>query len=104
MSLKRHATRRDANELNIVRGLQLYGCRILRLDNPDLLVLYHGRVTMLEVKTASGRATAVQRKLALDGWPIVTIKTLDQAIKAITGHPVRERAATTSESILKGLS
>jgi hypothetical protein len=79
MSLNRRNPRRDANELEIVRGLEALGCRVLRIDNPDLLVLHQGRVFLMEVKTARGRLTRGQQKLLDDGWPIAVVTTLMEA-------------------------
>jgi len=59
MTIHRRAAKRDANEVEIVRGLRQLGVRVLRLSGagvPDLAVYWPAKGWLLgEVKTASGR-------------------------------------------------
>lgn len=53
----RRARARDANEREIVTALRAAGASVTRLDDagvPDLLVGYHGRTWLLEVKLPLG--------------------------------------------------
>lgn len=86
MSLNRRNPRRDANEPSIVKCLKRYGASVIRLSSkgaPDLLVCYRGRVVLMEVKTAKGRATSAQEATSAEGWPVVTVRTDVEAAEAI---------------------
>ncbi len=62
MTLHRRATRRDANEADIVDALRAAGCNVERLDQPvDLLVGRAGVNYLLEVKDGTRRPS--ERKL-----------------------------------------
>ena len=62
MTLNRYATRRDANEKEIIQALESIGCTVYRLDSPvDLLVGYRARNILLEVK--DGNKVRSERKL-----------------------------------------
>lgn len=83
MSLKRFAARRDANEAAIFTALRKAGALVLPLDKFDALILYRGRVTMIDVKTKSGRATLTQEALKAAGWPLHYVRDELSALKAI---------------------
>jgi hypothetical protein len=54
-----------------------------RLDLFDLLVLYRGKLFMLDAKTGKGRATPVQARLSQQGWPLAYVKSEIEALRAI---------------------
>ena len=83
MSLKRWNAKRDANELAIVKALKQAGAEVLRLDAFDLLVLYHGKLFMLDPKTLSGRPTTAQVELIAAGWPLCYVHDEIDALRAI---------------------
>ena len=83
MSLKRHNPKRDTNEREIVAALRLVGCKVMRLDQVDLLVLHNGRLYLMEVKTPEGRMTKSQEALVKDGWPLHIIRTVDDALATL---------------------
>lgn len=83
MSIKRFDARRDATEPAIVRALVQVGALVLRLDQFDLLVLFHGRLTMLDCKTAKGKPTASQLALIAAGWPLHFVVTVDDALRVL---------------------
>jgi hypothetical protein len=83
MSLKRHATRRDASEPAILRALAKAGADYIRLDAFDVLVLFRGRITMLECKVKGGRKTRNQQVLVERGWPVHFVITAEEALAAI---------------------
>lgn len=78
--------RRDANEPEIVKALEGLGCKVRYVSGrglPDLIVSVPGqsrRVVLLEVKTATGKATEAQQDI---DWPVVRDKY--QAIQAVFG-------------------
>ena len=62
-SNRRRDAKRDANELEIVRELELHGCSVVRLVNPlDLLVGLGGITKLVEVKTEKGKLTPSKEK------------------------------------------
>lgn len=83
MSIKRFDARRDATEPAIVRALLQVGALVLRLDAFDLLVLFRGRLVMLDCKTAKGKPTPSQLDLIAAGWPLRFVVTADDALRAI---------------------
>ena len=88
MSLWRQAARRDENESEIVRLLELVGARVWRLTKPfDLLVGFRGRLWLLEVKTEKGKLTREQMRdydlATADGLPVAIVKTAGEALRVI---------------------
>lgn len=83
MSLKRWNARRDATEPAIKQALDQIGAQHLSLDTFDLLVLFRGRLFMLDAKTRQGRPTKTQETLIALGWPLTYVETPDDALKAI---------------------
>lgn len=83
MSLTRWGTRRDQSEPAIRKALGRVGARFLLLDPFDLLVLFRGKVYLLECKTGKGKSTRCQDLLVQDGWPVIFVTTPEQALKAI---------------------
>lgn len=88
MSIKRHATRRDDNEPEIVVALVSAGAKVIRMDQPvDLLVEYKGKLHLVEVKDKKNRKTYVltpnQIVLMEAGWPISVVTSTIEALVAI---------------------
>jgi len=86
MSIKRWNARRDRNEESIVKALRQVGALVIRISEkgaPDLLVLHRQRVILLEIKTKQGRATLAQEETSRQGWPVLTVRSIDDALWAI---------------------
>ena len=89
MSLKRYAVRRDKTEGPILAALKAVGAEYLLLDAIDVLVLFRGRLTLLECKSTRSKKqtmrekTASQRDLVARGWPLHFVTTPEQALLAI---------------------
>lgn len=83
MSLKRYAARRDANEPEIFRALRDVGALVLPLDKFDALVLFRGKIHMMDCKVKKGRATKNQDKLINEGWPLAFVRDELSALKMI---------------------
>lgn len=91
----RRAARVDGNHKSIVEALRRVGCRVLDLSRvgagcPDLLVSLpqRGRVPelmLMEVKTARGKLNAAQRIFESEGWPVFVVRTVDEALRLVTG-------------------
>jgi hypothetical protein len=84
----RIAARRDKNEPEIIEALIAIGCKVLQLSQEginDLAVYRLNRWYMIEVKTATGKLTEVQKKwpeeIGPDAIPIV--RSVEDAFKAI---------------------
>ena len=103
MTLKRYGAKRDLNELEIVRGLQQIGCRVLRLDPVDLLCLYRGGLWLIEVKTPTSRTrrTQQQKTLTEEGWPIHYVTSLPEAIAVVMGKS--PEGVVDPDTLMKGL-
>lgn len=76
------AKRRDANEPAIVQVLQDMGASILRLDEFDLLVGYHGHDLKVEVKMNKGRITESQNEMLATwrGSPLHIIRSPEEMV------------------------
>lgn len=83
MSIKRFSARRDANERGVIQALHRVGARVLKMDAVDLLVLFRGKLFMLDVKTEHGTLTANQKQLIGESWPVKIVYTAEEALKAI---------------------
>lgn len=80
------ARRRDATEPPIVQAIRRVGGKVRRLSEPgvsDLLVLFRGRLFLLETKTRLGKPTAAQERFTQEGWPSTMVRTEFEALKAI---------------------
>lgn len=85
------ARRADGNQKDIVQALRDAGCRVVPTHTigqgfPDLVVDYHGRTCLIEVKdpskpTADRRLTPAQKDFH-DAWtgPIYVVETAEQAV------------------------
>jgi hypothetical protein len=87
MSLSRRNPRRDANEPAIVKALEKVGALVKRISAAgvaDLLVLYKGRIFLLEVKMPkTGRMTPAQQETTAEGWPVTVVRDEYDALTAI---------------------
>lgn len=86
MSLKRWGAKRDGNEAAIVKALKRVGASVARISEPgmpDLIIWFRGAITLMEVKQAKGRTTAAQDQRSLEGWPVVTARSEEAALRAI---------------------
>ncbi len=92
MSLNRWATKRDQNERPIVAALRKAGAKVMLLDKFDLLVLYRGRVFMLDAKMPTGRATEAQDAMTEEGWPLRYVRDEVEALEAIGVSPRQRKA------------
>lgn len=77
------ARKRDLNEAQIVEALEACGWLVQRISAkgfPDL-VCWHPRKSfrLVEVKSPKGKATEAQLEAQADGWPVVTVRTVDEA-------------------------
>lgn len=73
--------RRDANEPEIIQALEAIGAQVWQISGqtvPDLLVWFHGRPVVLEVKTATGKQKPSQVGTP---WPIV--RSVNEALVAL---------------------
>ena len=81
--------KRDSNEAQIVDALRREGAFVMRASidgGPDLLVLWRGTATivyLMECKGDAGTPTAAQRRTALEGWPIYTVRSPEEALRVL---------------------
>jgi len=89
MSLHRRAAKRDANERGIVEALRAAGASIAHLSGkgvPDLLISFHGRFWLAEVKQKKGKLTSDQVKWHANmRGQILILRTVDDALALIQG-------------------
>lgn len=83
------ARKRDANEAPIVQALEAIGVKVKRISEKGFadLVCWHPRcgVRLLEVKGPKGRATTAQYVALAEGWPVITVRSIDDALRLFTG-------------------
>ena len=81
MSIKRFATKRDANEPLIIEYLERRGFSVHPMDQPlDLLVGRNQKTYLVEVKTEKGKLTKTQKDfLKLWRGQFAIVRDLEQA-------------------------
>lgn len=89
---KRHfmvRRKRDANHKAICEALEATGARIFDLSGvgggcPDIAVLKPNKrdVVLMEIKTDKGALKKTQERTLVD-WPVVIVRTREEALKAI---------------------
>lgn len=88
MSLARTAKRRDENEKTIVNDLRKVGAIVERLDKPDLIVRFAGRVYLMEVTNPENKyrkRDEAQREF-LETFLIPEVRTSDEALRIIGAY------------------
>jgi DNA-binding transcriptional regulator PaaX len=77
----------DGNQTAIVSALRRTGWLVQSLAGlgfgvPDLMVYHRAtdRMLLLELKTARGRITPQQRRLLDEGWPILIVRSVEEAL------------------------
>lgn len=100
----KYARRADGNQPDIVKALRAAGCRVVATHTigqgfPDLVVDYHGRTCLIEVKDPSKpkgdrKLTPAQEEFHA-AWtgPIYTVESAEQAVLCATGRPMTTGAA-----------
>lgn len=86
----RYAAKRDANEAEIVRALELSGWTVIPVSDTgvmDLLCIRRGVVRLLEVKSAKGKRTPAQEKtfarIHAAGGTVHVVRTPAEALHAV---------------------
>jgi hypothetical protein len=80
------AHRSDSNQAAIVKALRLAGWRTISLSDvgngcPDLLVHHVSKgMRLVEIKTKTGKLEPKQQGLINEGWPIVIVRSVDEAL------------------------
>jgi Holliday junction resolvase len=80
------ARRVDTTHKAVMETLRKTGWQVIDASRvgrgfPDLLALKGGRMVLIEVKTAKGKHTRPQLELMARGWPVVTIRSVEDAAK-----------------------
>lgn len=88
MNRRGHRGRTDGNQRAVVQALRASGAKVCSLAQvgegcPDLLVLYRGRVRLMEVKQPKGTLTGQQQEWMAQGWPVLIVSSPDEAIAAL---------------------
>lgn len=90
--IARYAKRRDLAEKDIVKALEKIGAVVIRCDDIDLLVGYHGGWFPLEVKTQKNirknsatykKQAELRSRASATGCDIPIVTTVDEALGAI---------------------
>jgi len=85
----RRAARIDANKVQIVEALRAAGAKTYDLKLPvDLLVHRAGRLILMELKDgakvpSARKHTKLQAEFIAQGWPVATVKNIDEALAAL---------------------
>jgi hypothetical protein len=86
VSLKSWSAKRDGNEKPIVAALRKAGASVIRLSEPgapDLLVLFRGKLSLLEIKMPRKGLNSLQEAFSREGWPVCIARTEIEALRAI---------------------
>jgi hypothetical protein len=85
------ARRTDSTQTAIVDALRRAGALVWPINGAiDLLVQWHGRLTLIECKAPGGRPTPEQFAMTREGWLIHFCKDPLEAYEAV-GIPARMR-------------
>ena len=86
----RHAAKRDANEPEIIRALELAGWTVIPISDTgvmDLLCIKRGIIKLLEVKSEKGKLTPAQEKtfarIHAAGGTVHVVRTPAEALHAV---------------------
>lgn len=86
MKYYRRDAKRDANEPQIVRDLELVGARVFRLTQPcDLLVKFAYRLYLLDVSNPAypNRKRDSEQVKLFKEWGVIEVTCSDEALRAI---------------------
>lgn len=88
MKYRSYNARRDGNEKEIVAALRAAGASVVPVSVSglsDLIVGYQDQTFLIEIKTKKGKLTDAQVRFRADwqGAPVITARTVDDALKAI---------------------
>ena len=92
--MMRRAARIDLTQTEIVVALRRVGAQIIHIREPfDLLVLFRGRLFMMDAKTPRGKRRRIQKEesqkiLEAAGWPLLYPRSADEAL-AMIGAKIR---------------
>lgn len=75
----RRAGKRDAIEPFVIGEARRAGWLVMQLDSFDLLCFRRGVFLVVEVKTGDKPLTHHQENLVNEGWPLVIIRSVEQA-------------------------
>lgn len=102
----KYAARADRNQPEIVKALRDAGCRVVPTHAvgqgvPDLIVDYHGRTCLIEIKDplqppSKRRLTPAQAEFHA-AWtgPIYIVESPERAVLCATGRPMRVTEEST---------
>lgn len=79
MSLSRYAKKRDAIEPFVIGVARKKGWKVIQHDKYDLELFRNGVRIMAEVKSGQKALTPRQQALIDDGWPLVVIRSVEEA-------------------------
>ena len=84
----RYASKKDANQNEIVRVLEKAGCAITDLSGvgegvTDILCTRAGIHYLIEIKSAKGKLRDSQVDFHAKHHPVYTVRTIDQALRAV---------------------
>lgn len=85
----RYAARIDNTSAGIVQALRQVGAKVIHIRWPfDLLVLFRGRLVMIDCKTPRSKAGSVRKQasqvqLEAEGWPLRYVRSADEALRLI---------------------
>ena len=93
--MRRISAHRDDAEAAIVQTLRKGGASVVLVttkDAPDLIIGFRGATTLAEVKTGRRKLKPGQVAFAATwrGGPLVTLRTVDDALALLSAHIGRE--------------
>lgn len=94
MSIHRQAAQRDQNEGELIKVFRRCGWRVQQHTAWDLDALCPRCKALIPVEVKSsekgrGELTQSQKKLILEGWPILIVRTSHDVANLIAGHTRR---------------
>ena len=89
--------RTDGNQREIMAGLRACGCVVVDTHTvghgyPDINVLHHGRVYLVEVKARGGKLTPDEIAFRAQGWPVIVAYSVEDVLAGIDSVRPRTQA------------
>jgi len=81
----RRRARTDKNSIEIVRvlrqlGFLVFDCSRVGQGFPDLAITKAGKVSLVELKTPTGKLTPDQVRFMQAGWPVKVVRTIEDVL------------------------
>jgi ATP-dependent exoDNAse (exonuclease V) beta subunit len=84
-----YARRVDSTQAALIRTARRLGAKVEVLGGKiDVLMLWHGRVLIVDWKGPHTRKTATQQRMTEQGWPVHYVRSEDELLALLTRRTI----------------